>query len=230
MRFKILLIEDEEPILDMISFALSKEPYEIFKATNTTQAQDIIFQQAPHLIVIDWMLPGQSGIEFIQSLKRDELSQDLPTILLTAKAEEQSKLKGFNAGADDYITKPFSPKELSARIKALLKRCYGNPDTVITAGPIQLNPKNNTVHIDDNEKNLSPLEYKLLHFFMSHPNQVFSREQLLNHVWGRAKAVSERTVDVHIRRLRVLIQSNTRSARIQTKREQGYIFIHEQDD
>ena len=188
------------------------------------EAFNQIADNNPDLILLDWMLPEQSGIEIARRLRRDIKTKDIPIIMLTAKSEETDKVYGLESGIDDYITKPFSPKELIARIKSLMRRASPQTqDTVIEAGKISLDPSNHKVTVNGNLVNLGPKEYKLLHFFLTHQNRIYSRTQLLDYIWGQNNFVEERTVDVHILRLRKSININNANY-IKTVRGAGYIF------
>lgn len=228
MKNLILVIEDEPPIRDMIRLALELADFEVMEAENASKAESQIADRVPNLILLDWMLPGMSGIEFAKKLKQKKDINDIPIIILTAKAEEENKIKGFEVGADDYITKPFSPRELIARIKTVLRR----GPSVVTEGLISikglsLNTLTQELRIQDKLVNLSPLEFRLLHFFMSHPNRVYSRDQLLTRVWGGDAYCDERTVDVQIRRLRRALNQQGNVNFIETVRGAGYKFISE---
>lgn len=219
----LLVVEDETAIRDMIRFALPKDEFIMLDAENTSQAQTILATQIPHLILLDWMLPGQSGIEFIKKLKQHELTNNIPVIMLTAKAEEENKIKGLETGADDYITKPFSPNELIARIKTVLRRgTLVMPDGIIKVKNIILNTYNHQVSINDDILKLTVNEYKLLQFFMSHQQKTYTRDQLITHVWGGDSYIDERSVDVQIRRLRDRLKPYGYQQLIKTIRGIGY--------
>lgn len=226
MRNLILVIEDEPPIRDMIRLALELADFEVMEAEDATKAEIQIANRVPDLILLDWMLPGISGIEFAKRLKQKKDVNDIPIIILTAKAEEENKIKGFEVGADDYVTKPFSPRELIARIKTVLRR---GPSVVsenqIEISGISLNTVTQEVRVQEKPITLSPLEFRLLHFFMSHPNRVYSRDQLLTRVWGSDTECDERTVDVQIRRLRRAINQGDKLNLIETVRGAGYKFV-----
>ncbi len=222
---KILIVEDESTIRDMIRFALQPAGFEVLEAESATIAEKYIAQALPDLILLDWMLPDRSGISFANQLKKEAISQNIPIIMLTAKAEEDSKLKGFEIGVDDYITKPFSPRELIARIKTVLRRgLVVSPQGMITAGALSLNVHLQILTIQDKVIALSPIEYKLIHFFLTHQERIYSRKQLLDYVWGRNHYIEERTVDVQIRRLRNRFSLEECRAYIQTIRGSGYLF------
>ncbi|MCB1825765.1 MAG: phosphate regulon transcriptional regulator PhoB [Candidatus Competibacteraceae bacterium] len=221
----ILIVEDEQPIREMISFALAGVGYEVREAADARQAQAAISDRLPDLILLDWMLPGISGIDFARRLKKEDLTRELPIIMLTARAEEEDKVQGLESGADDYITKPFSPRELVARIRAVLRR--GGPaaeDEILHANGLSLDLASHRVSAGDALLEVGPTEYRLLEFFMSHPERVYSRGQLLDRVWGSNVYVEERTVDVHIRRLRKVLEPHGYEAMIQTVRGAGYRF------
>jgi two-component system phosphate regulon response regulator PhoB len=222
---RILIVEDEQPIREMVMFALASAGYEAREAADSRQAHAVIAERLPDLILLDWMLPGVSGIDFARRLKKEELTRELPIIMLTARAEEEDKVQGLESGADDYITKPFSPRELVARIRAVLRR--GGPaaeDEVLRANGLSLDLASHRVGAGETLLELGPTEYRLLEFFMSHPERVYSRGQLLDRVWGGTVYVEERTVDVHIRRLRKALEPHGHDALIQTVRGAGYRF------
>ena len=222
MAAKILVIEDEQAVREMLFYALNKEDFEVREAASGKIALDILKKYNIDLILLDWMLPGQAGIEISKKLRSMPETKNIPVIMLTAKSDESDKVLGLESGADDYITKPFSPKELVARIKALLRRTAPQKDMeVVKYGNITLNPMTHKVTDGENNVELGPTEFKLLHFFMTHPERVFSRSQLLDLVWGRNIYVEERTVDVHILRLRKSFVSDS-SKCIQTVRGAGY--------
>ena len=222
MAAKILIIEDEIAVREMLTFTLKNNGFETFEAGNSEEALNIALKNNINLILLDWMLPGKAGIDIARSLRSSIETKELPIIMLTAKSEESDKIMGLESGADDYITKPFSPEELLARIKALLRRASPQSDMkVVNFGSINLNPM--THKVKDGEKNivLGPTEFNLLHFFMTHSERVYSRAQLLDFVWGTNVYVEERTVDVHILRLRKSLEPET-SKYIQTVRGAGY--------
>ena len=222
MAAKILVIEDEQAVREMLFYALNKEDFEVREAATGKIALDILKKYNVDLILLDWMLPGQAGIEISKKLRSMPETKNIPIIMLTAKSDESDKVLGLESGADDYITKPFSPKELVARIKALLRRTAPQKDMeVVKYGNITLNPMTHKVTDGENNVELGPTEFKLLHFFMTHPERVFSRSQLLDLVWGRNIYIEERTVDVHILRLRKSFVSDS-SKCIQTVRGAGY--------
>ena len=224
----ILVVEDDRAIRDMLNFVLAQHRFNIIESNDAESAQQRILQKPPNLILLDWMLPGQSGIDFAQQLRADPNTRDIPIIMITAKGEEIDKVSGLNSGADDYITKPFSPRELIARIKAVLRRgAHTDDQEVVAISGLTLNRSLHQVKAHGHPLDLGPTEFKLLVFFMQHPERVYSRSQLLDHVWGANVYVEERTVDVHIRRLRKALQVNDSKdyARlIQTVRGSGYRF------
>lgn len=223
---KILIIEDEAAIRDMLKFTLSSSDYEVMEAENAEEGWKLALAQTPDIILLDWMMPGTSGVELAKRLRNNEKTVEIPIIMLTARGEEDDQVKGFDAGVDDYVIKPFSPRALVARIKANLRRQTAEVgDTeIINSGRMNLDLKSHRFYVDDNEIKLGPTEFKLIHFFMTHANRVFSRSQLLDHVWGVNVVVEERTVDVHIRRLRKLLEPAGVADYIQTIRGSGYRF------
>lgn len=222
---KILIVEDEEAIRDMLGYSLMKEGFSCDEAADIDQARTSVESNRPNLILLDWMLPGMSGVDYARRLRSVPETRDIPIIMLTAKGEEADKVKALDSGADDYITKPFSTKELVARVKAVLRRYSADNDGgVIEVGGLLLDPDTYRVKADDQEIEISPTEFKLLHFFITHPERVYSRSQLLDHVWGENVYVEERTVDVHIRRLRKTLEPFEFDQFIQTVRSVGYRF------
>lgn len=221
----ILIIEDEQPIRDMLRFALNAAGYQVIEAVDSHEAQMRLADILPDLILLDWMLPGTSGIELARRLKREELTREIPIIMLTARAEEEHKIQGLDSGADDYITKPFSTRELIARIRAVLRRTAPEgEDARLQAGDLVMDTASHRVTLNDRTLDMGPTEYRLLAFFMAHPERVYSRGQLLDRVWGRSVYVEERTVDVHIRRLRKVLEPFGYERLIQTVRGSGYRF------
>ena len=220
----ILIVEDEVAIRGMISAAVSLAGYQFLEAPTTRDAHRLVIDQKPDLILLDWMLPQGSGIDFCRQLKQNDLTSDIPVIMLTAKDNEDNKIQGLDAGADDYVTKPFSPRELMARIKAILRRTAANTEEqAININGLTLDPVSHRVKTDDRSIDLGPTEYRLLLHFMTHQERVYSRTQLLDHVWGGNVYVEERTVDVHIRRLRKAL-GKPHDGLIQTVRGSGYRF------
>lgn len=221
----ILIVEDESAIRDMLTFILQQAEFSTIATGDCESAQKILADQSPDLILLDWMLPGISGVEWARRLKKDPSYLDLPIILLTARGEEEDKVRGLEIGADDYLTKPFSPKELVARVRALLRRT-GTLRGVsqIVLGDLTLDTAQHRLSIGSKQLDVSPTEFKLMHFFMTHPDKVFSRTQLLDQIWGRSVYIEERTVDVHIRRLRKILSDFDREDLLQTVRGFGYRF------
>ncbi|MDM7322136.1 MAG: phosphate regulon transcriptional regulator PhoB [Gammaproteobacteria bacterium] len=221
----ILIVEDEKPIREMVSFALGRAGYSLMEAGDISEAFECLARQVPDLILLDWMLPGASGLELARRLKKDELTRDVPIIMLTARGEEEDKVTGLEAGADDYITKPFSPRELQARIKAVLRRATPEGEAgVIRIDGLELDIGGHRVTAHGQSLEMGPTEFRLLEFFMTHPERVYSRGQLLDRVWGRNNFVEERTVDVHILRLRKALAPSGHDAMVQTVRGAGYRF------
>ena len=229
---KILLVEDEKPIRSMLEFALKKEGYSIFEVENGADAEAAIEYWMPDLVLMDWMLPDISGIDVIKTIKSSELTKNIPIIMLTARVEETYKIIGLDAGADDYITKPFSPRELVARIQAVLRRSKGEQQTVelIEVVDLHVDMTTHEVKLNDVILELGPTEFRLLIFMLENPNRVFSRESLLNQVWSRSAYVEERTVDVHILRLRKVLSEGGYDKYIQTVRGIGYRFAFKQSE
>lgn len=221
---KILIVEDEQAIREMIAFHLSRAGYDTLEAKDCREARELLADQRPDLALVDWMLPDMSGLELTRNLKRDKDNEDLAVIMLTARAEERDKVSGLEGGADDYITKPFSPRELVARIQAVLRRAGNSGDETLSAGVIDLDAAGHRVLSAGEEIKLGPTEYRLLHFLMTHAERVYSRTQLLDRVWGANVYVEERTVDVHVRRLRKALGESGADNYIQTVRGAGYRF------
>jgi two-component system phosphate regulon response regulator PhoB len=220
---QILIVEDEKPIRDMIAFGLRRAGYTVREAEDCGEARSRIADSRPDLLLVDWMLPDQSGLELTRFLKRNKETQDLPVIMLTARADEHDKVAGLEGGADDYVTKPFSPRELLARVQAVLRRTSPTAgDSVVEAGALKLDPTSHRVSAGEQTVPLGPTEYRLLQFFMEHPERVYTRSQLLDRVWGGNVYVEERTGDVHIRRLRKALEPFGCDALIQTVRGAGY--------
>jgi two-component system phosphate regulon response regulator PhoB len=220
----ILIVDDEAAIREMLTVALEMAGYDCLEAENSQQAYSLALDHQPDLILLDWMLPGTSGLELARRLRRDERSAHIPLIMLTAKGEEDNKVQGLEVGADDYITKPFSPRELVARLKAVLRRTTSASDEQpLTLAGICLDPRSHRLTLDGQPAEIGPTEYRLLHFFMTHPERVYSREQLLDQVWGSSVYIEERTIDVHIRRLRKVLGARYEYV-VQTVRGAGYRF------
>jgi two-component system phosphate regulon response regulator PhoB len=221
----ILIVEDEPDIQELIAYNLQKAGHEAVRAGDAEKALEIVREALPHLIVIDWMLPGMSGIELARLLKATKRTEGIPLIMVTARGSEQDKLAGLEIGADDYMTKPFSPRELNARVKAVLRRRAPQvTDDSVEVQGLKLDPVSHRVSAQDKPLELGPTEFRLLHFFMTHPDRVYSRAQLLDNVWGDHVFVEERTVDVHIRRLRKALEATGHDRLIQTVRSAGYRF------
>ncbi|HEY5683190.1 MAG TPA: phosphate regulon transcriptional regulator PhoB [Sulfuricaulis sp.] len=222
---RILIVDDEPAIRQMVCLALEQASYVCLEAADVFEAQKIIVADKPDLILLDWMLPKISGVEYAHRLRHEKLTQDIPVIMLTARTEEDDKVKGLDSGADDYITKPFSTRELLSRIRALLRRTTPHAvEMAVEAGGLLLNPVTHRVTVAGKPLSLGPTEFRLLHFFMTHPERVHTRERLLDSVWGNNVYVEERTVDVHIRRLRKILAPTRHDRFIHTVRGSGYRF------
>lgn len=220
----VLIVDDEAPIREMLSVALHMAGYQCLEAANAQTAHTLIVDHQPDIVLLDWMMPEVSGIELARRLKRDPITADIPLIMLTARGEEDNKIQGLEAGADDYITKPFSPRELVARLKAVLRRtATAGIDEAIEVQGLRLDPASQRVSSDGTPLEMGPTEFRLLQFFMAHPERAYTRGQLLDQVWGGNVYVEERTVDVHIRRLRLTLGEKHRHL-VQTVRGTGYRF------
>ena len=225
MAKRILVVEDEAPIREMLCFVLEQNGYHPIEAEDYDSAVKHLIEPWPDLVLLDWMLPGGSGIQLIKYMKKEAMTRDIPVVMLTARGEEEDRVRGLDAGADDYIAKPFSPRELIARIKAVIRRISPMADDeIIDIQGLTLDPTSHRVMAGETPLEMGPTEYKLLHFFMTHPERVYSREQLLNHVWGTNVYVEDRTVDVHIRRLRKALEVSGYERMVQTVRGTGYRF------
>ncbi len=224
MAFSILVVEDEPEIRELLSFTITRAGYDVQAAESAEQAMQQLDRGLPELVIIDWMLPGMSGVDLSRRLRQDELTAQLPIIMLTARGEEADKLKSFDSGVDDYVTKPFSPRELLARVKALLRRTGAPEDNLLEVAGIKLDLRSHRVSIGDQPVHMGPTEYRLLELLMRHPERAFDRSQLLDRVWGRSVYVEERTVDVHVLRLRKILQPYDLAHLIQTVRGVGYRF------
>lgn len=225
MHKQILIVEDEPAIRDMIAFALRRNAFEPILASDAVSAQTAIGNRVPDLILLDWMLPGTSGLELARRWRREELTREVPIIMLTARGEENDRVSGLEAGVDDYVVKPFSTRELIARIRAVLRRTQSDEDTGrVEIGGLVLDAAAHRIFAGDRPVSIGPTEYRLLAFFMTHPERVYSRSQLLDHVWGGNVYVEERTVDVHIRRLRKTLEPHGADGLVQTVRGAGYRF------
>ncbi len=224
-NFIILIVEDEDAIRDMLVMVLEQAGFETIAVSNAQEAQLVLEEKTPDLILLDWMLPNLSGVEWARRLRKEAAYQELPIILLTARGEEEDKIRGFGCGVDDYMTKPFSPRELVARLRAVLRRSSKNQGSAqIIFGDLILDTEQHRLSIGEQLVEVSPTEFRLMHFFMTHPDKVFNRSQLLDQVWGRSVYIEERTVDVHIRRLRKILEFYGREELIQTVRGFGYRF------
>ena len=225
MPANILLVEDEPAIQELIAANLTRAGHTVMRAADAEIALRIVRDALPDLVLLDWMLPGISGIELARRLRAEERTRAIPIIMLTARSDEQDKVSGLEIGADDYITKPFSPRELVARIKAVLRRrAPQTTEDAVTLGGLRLDPATHRVSAGDTGINLGPTEFRLLHFLMTHAERVHSRAQLLDQVWGDHVFVEERTVDVHIRRLRSALEASGHDRLVQTVRGSGYRF------
>ena len=227
----ILIVEDERSIREMIAFALRRAGYGVKEAEDSRTARTLLVDSRPDLLLVDWMLPDMSGLELTRLIKRDRDTRDLPVIMLTARAGEADKVAGLEGGADDYVTKPFSPRELLARINAVLRRSGTTPDPGerLEIGGLMLDKASHRVTAGDATVSLGPTEYRMLEFFMTHPERVYSREQLLDRIWGGNVYVEERTIDVHIRRLRKALEDHGLERLVQTVRGAGYRFSARDD-
>ena len=225
MQKRILIVEDETAIRDMVAFALRKAGMDPVHAADARIAQSAIAERVPDMILLDWMLPGMSGLEYARRLRKEELTREVPIIMLTARGEEGDRVNGLDAGVDDYVVKPFSARELIARIKAVMRRTHGDEgDGVVELGGLRIDGAAHRVYAGDQTVQIGPTEDRLLHFFMTHAERVYSRSQLLDQVWGGSVYVEERTVDVHIRRLRKTLEPYKLENLVQTVRGAGYRF------
>ncbi len=224
-RHTILVVDDETSIREMLVISLESAGYNVLQAENAKTAHSLVLDKHPDLILLDWMMPVTNGLELLRRLKRDEMTDHIPVIMLTAKAEESSKISGLDSGADDYIAKPFSPRELLSRVKAILRRVSREElkDTIVV-GDLEFDPLEHRISIAGNLINLAPTEFRLLQFFLTHQERVYSRDQILDYVWGKNVYLDERTVDVHIRRLRKAISVAGHDEYVQTVRGAGYRF------
>ena len=225
MKANILIVEDESPILELLAINISQAGYNPLRAISAEHAEKLISEALPDIILLDWMLPGMSGIDFAKKLRSNALTKTIPIIMLTARSDELDKVKGLEVGADDYITKPFSPRELNARIKAVLRRKAPElTEDLLKINGLELDPVSHRVTGNNKPLEMGPTEFRLLHFFMSNPERVYSRSQLLDKVWGSQIFIEDRTVDVHIRRLRNILAQSQHENLIQTIRGSGYRF------
>lgn len=225
MQKRILIVDDEPAIREMVAFALRKGEFEPVHAGDGREAQAAIADRVPDLILLDWMLPGASGLELARRWRREDLTRDVPIIMLTARGEENDRVGGLEAGVDDYVVKPFSARELLARIRAVMRRSReDDEDGSVSVGALRIDGAAHRVYAGQEPIAIGPTEYRLLHFFMTHPERVYTRSQLLDHVWGGSVYVEERTVDVHIRRLRKTLEPTRLDNMVQTVRGSGYRF------
>jgi two-component system phosphate regulon response regulator PhoB len=225
MKAKILIVEDEPAIQELLAFNVMQAGFHALRADDADSAWQQIRGAMPDLILLDWMLPNTSGVVLAKQLRADARTKDIPIIMLTARGDERDKILGLESGADDYITKPFSPRELMARIRAVLRRHVPQmPEETVAAGGLELSSSTHRVKAKGTDVELGPTEFRLLHFFMTHAERVYSRTQLLDQVWGTQVFVEERTVDVHIRRLRAALEPVEMDNVIQTVRGSGYRF------
>lgn len=223
MKANVLIVEDESPILELLALNISQAGYNPLRAISAEHAEKLINEALPDIILLDWMLPGMSGIDFAKKLRSNALTKTIPIIMLTARSEELDKVRGLEVGADDYITKPFSPRELNARIKAVLRRKAPElTEDLLKINGLELDPVSHRVSGNNKPLEMGPTEFRLLHFFMSNPERVYSRSQLLDKVWGSQIFIEDRTVDVHIRRLRNILTQSQHEGLIQTVRGSGY--------
>ncbi|MFM6988959.1 MAG: phosphate regulon transcriptional regulator PhoB [Arenimonas sp.] len=225
MQAHILIVEDEPAIRDMIAYALRTQSYQPVCAQDGKEALQAVAERIPDLILLDWMLPGTTGIELVRRFRKEANTRDVPIIMLTAKGEESDRIAGFDSGADDYVVKPFSARELLARIKAVLRRSRETEDDgSIEIGALRLDGRQQKLLVHGQSVHVGPTEYRLLHFFMSHAGRVYTRNQLLDFVWGGGSEIEDRTVDVHVRRLRKVLEPFRLESMIETVRGSGYRF------
>ena len=224
-RKTVLIVDDEAAIREMVSLALETAKFNVLEASDSQEGHAIIIDSQPDAVLLDWMMPGTTGLELLRRLRRDPLTEKIPVILLTAKTSEDSKITGLDSGADDFISKPFSPKELVSRIRAVIRRStVTEPSEPIKVGEMLFDPESHRVSICNEPVDIGPTEYRMLQFFLTHQERVYSRDQILDHVWGANVYLDERTVDVHIRRLRKAISVAGHEKYVQTVRGAGYRF------
>lgn len=224
-RKTVLIVDDEAAIREMVSLALETAKFNVLEASDSQEGRAIIIDSQPDVVLLDWMMPGTTGLELLRRLRRDPLTEKIPVILLTAKTSEDSKITGLDSGADDFISKPFSPKELVSRIRAVIRRSkVTEPSEPIKVGEMLFDPESHRVSICDEPVEIGPTEYRMLQFFLTHQERVYTRDQILDHVWGPNVYLDERTVDVHIRRLRKAISVAGHEKYVQTVRGAGYRF------
>ena len=225
MRGAILVVEDEPAIQELIAVNLEHAGHQVLRAANVPEAEALVREVLPDLVLLDWMLPGAPGVNFARQLRTDQRTRDIPIIMLTARAQEQDTVAGLESGADDYVTKPFSPRELLARIKAVMRRRAPQlTDDAVEIAGLRIDPIAHRVTAAGTHLALGPTEFRMLHFFMTHPERVYSRAQLLDEIWGDHVFVEERTVDVHIRRLRQALEPSELDSLVETVRGTGYRF------
>ena len=224
MATSVLIVEDEPEIREMLNFSLTRAGFTVIEAATGEMALQRLDTDLPDILIVDWMLPGMSGVELAKRIRRDELTSALPLLMLTAKSEETDVLKSFESGIDDYMSKPFSPKELVARIKALLRRSGAPGNDVLEASGIRIDLVSHRLTIEGKNINIGPTEYRLLELLMRNPDRVFERDQLLDRVWGRSSYIETRTVDVHVLRLRKVLKPFGLDGTVQTVRSVGYRF------
>ncbi|GAA5093410.1 phosphate regulon transcriptional regulator PhoB [Wohlfahrtiimonas larvae] len=230
MKKTVLLIEDDEALRGMLKLLLTNNNFNILEASDYHAAISMIAEQEFHMVLCDWMIPGGSGIQVVKRLRKDEKLKEIPIIMLTAKSAEDEQVEGFDAGADDYITKPFSNKELLVRMKALLRRIYPEDKPKLQINNLSVDLESHRVFVDEEEIELGPTEYKLLCFLMQRVERVFSRDQLIDHIWGNDVYIDDRTIDVHIGRLRKQLESKNTHRMIQTVRGAGYRLSSQSKD
>ena len=224
MATSVLIVEDEPEIREMLNFSLTRAGFTVIEAATGEMALQRLDTDLPDILIVDWMLPGMSGVELAKRIRRDELTSALPLLMLTARSEETDVLKSFESGIDDYMSKPFSPKELVARIKALLRRSGAPENDVLEASGIRIDLVSHRLTIEGKNINIGPTEYRLLELLMRSPDRVFERDQLLDRVWGRSSYIETRTVDVHVLRLRKALKPFGLDGTVQTVRSVGYRF------
>lgn len=224
MATSVLIVEDEPEIREMLNFSLTRAGFTVIEAATGEMAVQRLDTDLPDILIVDWMLPGMSGVELAKRIRRDELTSALPLLMLTARSEETDVLKSFESGIDDYMSKPFSPKELVARIKALLRRSGAPENDVLEASGIRIDLVSHRLTFEGKNINIGPTEYRLLELLMRNPDRVFERDQLLDRVWGRSSYIETRTVDVHVLRLRKVLKPFGLDGTVQTVRSVGYRF------
>lgn len=221
---QVLIVEDESDLRNMLEYALAEEGYTLTSVGNGSAAWQSMIAAKPHLVLLDWMLPDISGVELLRRMRKTEALRDVPVIMLTAKAEEQDKVVGLDSGADDYLVKPFSLKELAARIRSRLRHVVKDTTPILSIEGVELDEQSHRVNIGNDIVKIGPTEFRLLAHFMRHPERVYSRDQLLDRVWSSDAVLDERTVDVHIRRLRKILEDYNKAHLVQTVHGVGYRF------